>query len=765
MYARFLLPTLLLLISAGAAGQGRQADPDNVGALVCGTCHAGAFESWRGSHHDLAMQEATEATVLGDFNDARLTHFGVTSSFFRRDGGFWVQTAGADGGLQEFEIVYTFGVEPLQQYLIRFSRGRLQALGIVWDTRSEAEGGQRWFHLYPDEAVPAGDVLHWTGRFQNWNVMCAECHSTRLKKHYDPETDSFATTWSEIDVGCEACHGPGAAHVAWAESGAKPAASEDLKGLIAGYLSGRDVGGGWEMDPALGIARWQGPPRNRGELEVCAACHARRQPLTEGWQAGDGFHDTHALSLLEAGLYHADGQILDEVFVFGSFLQSKMHAAGVVCSDCHDPHRLDLIADGNAVCSQCHLPAKFDVVAHHHHEPGSPGAECANCHMPAQTYMVVDPRRDHSFRIPRPDLSVALGTPNACTACHENRSAAWAAETVAGWFGSVTQDAPHFATALHAGREGLPGAEAALIEVVVDEAQPAIVRATALSLLPRYVSAASMPAYRAGLGSGDPLLRQAALRALAPFPPEERLRLAGHLLGDTVRSVRIEAARLLAPVPTGAFTPVQRTRFARAAEEYVEAQALLGFWPQTHVGLGLFHAERGETAKAEAAYQAALERDPAFVPAYLNRADLARQRGQENLARGILRAGLAVAPEAAALHHALGLALIRQRQIPDALAALKRAAEAAPEEARFAYVYGVALNSTGSASQALAALRAAHDRHPYDPDLLLALATISRDQGAEQPALSYAEKLLALRPRDPQAQELHRSFADELRKP
>lgn len=764
MSARLLLTALLFFVSTDGVGQGRHADPDYVGSQVCGVCHAREFESWRSSHHDLAMQEATEATVLGDFNDARLKHFGVTNSFFRRDGGFWVRTEGADGGLQEFEIAYTFGAAPLQQYLIRFSRGRLQALAIAWDTRPQAEGGQRWFHLYPDEAVPAGDALHWTGRFQNWNVMCAECHSTHLKKNYDPATDSFATTWSEIDVGCEACHGPGAAHVAWAESTAEPTASADLKGLIAGYLAGRDTGG-WEMDPERGIARWQGPPRNRGEIEVCAVCHSRRQPLTEGWQAGDGFHDTHALALLDPGLYHADGQILDEVYVFGSFLQSKMHAAGVVCSDCHDPHSLDLLADGNAVCSQCHLPAKFDVAAHHHHQPGSPGAECANCHMPSQTYMVVDPRRDHGFRVPRPDLSVALGTPNACTGCHDDRSDAWAAETVADWSGSATQDAPHFATALHAGREGLPGAEAALAAIVLDEAEPAIVRATALSLVPRYFSGAYLVAYRAGLGSDDPLLRQAALRALAPFPLEERLQFAGHLLGDAVRSVRIEAARLLAPVPAEAFSPRQRARLARAADEYVEAQLLLGFWPRSHVNLGLFYADRGEMAKAEAAYQAALDRDPAFVPAYLNRADLARQQGQEELVRGILKAGLAVSPEAPALHHALGLALIRQKRFPDALPALKRAAEGAPQEARFAFVYGIALNSTGSASQALAVLRAALDRHPHDPDLLLALATISRDRGAVETALSYAERLLALRPRDPSAQSLQRSLAAGARRP
>lgn len=737
---------------------------DYVGSKVCATCHEDAFQAWRGSHHDLAMQPADTATVLGDFSDATLTHFGVTSTFFRRDGGFWVRTDGPDGAMDEFEIAYTFGVDPLQQYLIRFPGGRLQALGIAWDTRPAPDGGQRWFHLYPNDAVPAGDVLHWTGRFQNWNVMCAECHSTGLQKAYDTATDSFATTWAEIDVGCEACHGPGRDHVAWARSGDQQSGSAELKGLVVDFLASR-AEGGWEMDADRGTARWSGPPRDRAELQVCAACHARRQPLTEGWQAGDGFHDTHALALLDDGLYHADGQILDEVFVHGSFLQSRMHRAGVVCSDCHEPHSLALKAPGNAVCSQCHLPEKFDVAAHHHHQPGAPGSQCVDCHMPARTYMVVDPRRDHSFRVPRPDLSVALGTPNACIACHDDKTDRWAARTVAAWYGPGRRQEEHFATALHAGRTGQPGAAAALAETVLDPDVPAIARATALSLLPRYASPASLPAYRAGLGADDPLLRRAGLQALAPFHPTERLRLAAPLLADPVRAVRIEAARQLAAVPAEAFRPTDRRRFERAAEEYLAAQALLAAWPQTHVNLGLFHTDRGDYARADAAYQAALDRDPAFVPAFLNRADLARLRGQEAVARGILKAGLKAAPDAAPLHHALGLAQVRQGRTAEALASLRTAADLAPDQPRYAYVYAVALNSTGSGGAALDTLEAARSRHPNDPDLLLALATINRDRGAFDRAVGYAEQLVALRPQDAQARRLLDALTAAARRP
>ncbi len=194
--------------------------PSWVGSEKCGECHAPEYDLWLGSHHDLAMQVADESTILADY-ESRPTfgHRGIDSRFERRDDGLWVRTDGEDGTLQEFRIAYTFGVEPLQQYLVEFPGGRLQALPLAWDTRPEDEGGQRWFHLQPDEEIPAGDVLHWTGPNQNWNFMCAACHSTALEKNYDPTTGEYSTTWEQIDVGCEACHGAGSHHVAQAEAG------------------------------------------------------------------------------------------------------------------------------------------------------------------------------------------------------------------------------------------------------------------------------------------------------------------------------------------------------------------------------------------------------------------------------------------------------------------------------------------------------------------------------------------------------------------
>jgi len=426
----FILPVILVFEFALANAE---ASPQYVGRTVCADSHAEQAVQWAGSHHDLAMQPANKETVLADFDNAGLTHFGVTSSFFRKDGAFMVRTEGADGTLHDYPIKYTFGVEPLQQYLVEFPGGRLQALSLAWDTRSKVQGGQRWFHLYPDQKIAHDDELHWTKPSQNWNSMCAECHSTYLQKNYDPATQTFSTTWSEIDVSCEACHGSGAEHVAWAER--KPGWEKYAsgKGLAITLDERRNVV--WSMDAETGNAIRSQARTGDKEIGMCARCHARRSPISRNYVHGEPFMDHYLPRLLDDGMYFADGQIDDEVYVYGSFLQSRMYHAGVTCSDCHEPYSLALRAPGNGVCLQCHQAEKYNSEKHHFHEADSPGASCAECHMPPRTYMVVDPRHDHSMRIPRPDISVKLETPNACTNCHASQSGEWAAEQVRKWYG------------------------------------------------------------------------------------------------------------------------------------------------------------------------------------------------------------------------------------------------------------------------------------------------------------------------------------------
>ncbi len=658
------------------------------------------------------MQEAREGALLGDFRHAAFSQFGLASTFFRRDGAFFVRTEGPEGELRDYPIAYAFGSHPLQQLLVRFPGGRLQALGIAWDSRPKGQGGQRWFSLYPDERIPPGDPLHWTGRDQNWNFMCAECHSTQLEKRYLPAEDRYETRFAELDVACEACHGPGAAHVAWARGGA---AGDPAKGLA--FRLGAGDGGTWSFEPGAAIARRSRPRPSQAELETCARCHSRRSVLDERYVHGQPLLQTHRPALLLEGLYHADGQIQGEVYEYGSFLQSRMYASGVTCSDCHDPHALALEGDPDRACARCHLAARFQTPAHHFHAVGSRGASCVECHMPATTYMLVDPRRDHSIRVPRPDLSLALGTPNACTACHRERSARWAADALDRWMGSGRPRRPHFGEALHAGRRRLPGAERALAELAGDAGQPGIARATALSLLRGLLGPRSLGALGRSLGDADPLVRLAAAEAGSAVEPRRRALLLGPLLRDPLRAVRIEAARSLAGVPRELLAPGLRAELGRGLSEYRVAQQSSAERPEAHLNLGLLAAEQGDLGAARAEIQAALRLDPSFVPALVNLADLERLAGREDEGERWLRKALRIAPDDPDVHYALGLLLVRRGRSGEALEVLRRAAELAPESARYATVYALALHSGGETQRALEVLEGARARHPGDPDV------------------------------------------------
>ncbi len=722
-----------------------------VGRQVCAECHPRQDETWRGSDHALAMQPADRRTVLGDFGGATFRHGGVTSTFVWRDGKPFVRTEGPTGGLEDFEVAYTFGVRPLQQYLVALPGGRYQALNLAWDTRPRTAGGQRWLDLYASERPRPGEPLHWTGRDQTWNHMCAECHSTNLKKNYRAADDRYETTWSELNVACEACHGPGSRHVEWARAPRRATPRPgDALGLAVPLHEHRDAA--WQMEERTGVARRTGPVPSRLEVEGCARCHARRGVADDRYVHGRPLLDTHRPALLDPGLYHADGQILGEVYEYGSFLQSRMYRAGVTCSDCHDPHSLKTAEPPSAVCARCHLPAKFDTPAHHHHGARSPGSACVECHMPARTYMVVDRRRDHSLRAPRPDLTVAIGTPSACTDCHRDRPAKWAADAIDRWVAGRPRPV-HYGQVLDAGRRGLPGAEAQLIGLAGNAAAPAIARATAVSLL-RPRSMASIQALQQAAADPEPLIRLAAVGVADSLSIDSRLALLGRLLEDPLRAVRIDAARALADVPPEHLTPEQRAALDRGLTDYRRAQEINADRADAQVSLGLLADRRRESDVAQRAYQRSISLDPTFVPAYVNLADHYRAVDQDAQAEHILRTGIARVPGEAALHHALGLLLLPRGRTAEALAALGRAAELAPSSARYAYVYGVALNSTGDGDRALAVLREAHERHAGDPDILVALATISRDRGALAAARAYARKLLQTAPELPEARQL-----------
>ncbi|MHC2724212.1 tetratricopeptide repeat protein [Bradyrhizobium diazoefficiens] len=726
----------------------REAELSFVGSQACSGCHQAETRLWQSSQHRHAMDHATDTSVRGDFNDAAFEYAGTRSRFFRKDRKFLIETDGPDGKLATFEVKYAFGVDPLQQYLIEFPDGRIQALSIAWDTRPKDQGGQRWFHLYPDAAVTSSDPLHWTRLNQNWNFMCAECHSTNVHKNYDAARDRFATSFSEISVGCEACHGAGSRHVSWAQQ--KPAARGPDNGLLVRFDERSGIT--WSADAETMTPKRSAPPATlRKEVEVCGRCHARRGQFSEDWRPGKSLSETHRVSLLDRQSFHADGQMRDdeETYNYASFKQSKMFAKGVTCSDCHDPHSAALKAPGDGVCAQCHAPAKYEAAAHRQHANVSPPPGCASCHMPERRYMVVDRRHDHGFRIPRPDLSVQLGTPNACNDCHRDKPAAWAARQVETWFGPQRLGFQAYARAFYAAWSEAADAQALLSAVVANDA-PGIVRAGALAELP----APDADLIRRALSDPDPLVRLGALDALEGIPADQLWTLASAQLTDPVRGVRIRAAELLASVPPSRQPAADRNKFTQAAAEFVAAQKLNADRPDARAALGNFLARQAGAAEAEAEYRAALRLDPSFPPAAINLSDLYRQLGRDSDGERILRETLTKSGQNASLHHALGLVLVREKRADEALGELRQAAELDPGQPRYAYVYAVGLHSSGRRDDALAVLRTSLQVHPNDRESVSAALALSREKGDSASALGYAEQLSRLMPGNREIEDL-----------
>jgi tetratricopeptide (TPR) repeat protein len=705
------------------------------GSEKCKDCHQQEYTRWKGSHHERAMDVATADTVLGDFDGAVFEHFGVTSRFYRQAGKFYVQTQGPQGLPGEFEITHTFGWYPLQQYLVPFDGGRLQCLPLAWDVREK-----RWYHLYPDHPLDPDDWLYWTNAGQTWNGMCAECHSTDLKKNYDMDTHSYRTTWSEISVGCEACHGPALEHVKWAEL---PDMGRPEVNNFALTVQTRGL-------------------TSRRQIELCAPCHARRMSLDDNIHRHADFLDYGIPQLLTQGYYFADGQILEEVYVYGSFMQSKMYDRGVRCSDCHEVHSIKRIKSGNDLCLQCHKQAVYDSAEHHFHkrknEAGEPvksktgtvlfevgsGAECEQCHMPGRLYMGVDYRPDHSFRLPRPDLSAVIGAPNACNRCHWDKTNAWSADTLLKWYGKRRR--AHYGTILAVGRNGKPEAETDLAQLVQDRLYPAIVRATALALLATYPGAESRRICEHTLADEEALLRHTAVQCLDEPDPWQRLKLVGPLLYDAVKGVRIEAARSLVGVPPERMPPEIALKYNDGLDEYRRAMERTADFAASRHNLGNLEADLGHVQQAMEHYRRAIAIDAQFYPAKVNLAMLYNRQGQNGGAEKLLREVVTAHPELYEIAYSLGLLLAEMQKYDEAVAYLAAAGKGLPSRARIHYNLGLLLQQLQRSAEAETALKRALAIEPGNHDYLWALADFYLRQGRLAEARTIAQKMRALYP-------------------
>ncbi len=679
-----------------------------VGGAACIACHQQQGQEWRGSHHDLAMDLANPDTVLGDFSNQTLDHYGITSRMFRRGDRYFINTEGPDGAQRDFEIKYVFGVEPLQQYMVELEPpypddpqavGRVQVLRVSWDTID-----RKWFYLSPPdvhEKLAPDDPLHWTGAAQNWNHMCADCHSTNLQKNFDVAQRKYHTTFSEIDVSCEACHGPGSLHVDIVQS----------KWLF------------WDRHHGYGLTRLK-EAEAVTEVQACAPCHSRRDNVAAGFTCGAQYYDYYSNALLRPLTYYPDGQIRDEVYVYGSFLQSKMFAKGIRCTDCHNPHSGTVKFTDNRLCTSCHQhhPAKYDTPAHHHHPTDSTGSKCIECHMPATPYMDIDLRRDHSFKVPRPDLSVELGTPNACTGCHLNREAIsaakrdqltyyadwlqaardgdeevaqelrrldlWSASHTSTWYQNPKPPGNvDFAQVLQRGWDDDRTVVPELSALAENRQIAAIVRASALDQLGQLPSPAGLAAARKGLRDKDPQVRAAAIGFFDALTPVQRVEDVAPLLEDPIRLVRIQAALSLCDAPRTTLSEAQLGAMKQSLNEYRQAQDRNGDLAGAHMAKAILAERLGDLRTAEDDYRRAIYVQPTVAGPRSNLAALLERTNRQAEADSLRHEELELmvrdsklAPDDAGLQYRLGLAFYLNQRMDEAEAAMSRAVALAPQD-------------------------------------------------------------------------------------
>ena len=694
--------------------------PDNhfLGDKKCKECHEQEYEKWKGSHHDKAMQIADSASVLGDFDNRQFTSQGVTSKFYKKNDDFYVNTEGPDGKNYDYKIVYTFGITPLQQYIVQFPNGHYQCLRTAWNTEKN-----KWFDLYPDFKVVHSEWLHWSRGGLNWNNMCADCHSTNVRKNYKESTHSYNTKYAIINVNCEACHGPGKQHVSEVEKLGERYASQ----------------GSLQMTSAK---------KPKELVDKCARCHMRREQVSEAFNFEGTLLDHYYPQLIEEGLYYPDGQILDEVYVYGSFLQSKMYQKGVTCTNCHDAHSLALKFDGNKLCTQCHVSEKYDTPKHHFHQQQTTSSKCINCHMTGKFYMGNDFRRDHSFRVPRPDLSLKYGSPNACSGCHKDKDDNWAWNGFKKLFGDV--DAIHFSDKLASGIANEPNGHLNLIELMHDKDQPEIIRASATKVLSNYNIQNFIENYIKMLDDQSALVRGASLDVLSMINTKDYTNYFLPLLQDSKRSIRIKAFFGLASFSESEIPKKYQKDYQKVKKEFWIQMNANSDFVGTRARKGDYFFKKGQISKAIEQYESALALDEVNNQIRVNLATLYYKNQQYKEAENTYLEIIKQVPEYGAAYYALALLYSEMQRVDEAIIQLKKAVVYMPNNIRIYYNLGLLYHKKQDFKSAEKSFLSGLKIDNTNENLLYALAFVYVKHNKTEKAKNIILSLLDLYPNNQQ---------------
>ena len=689
-----------------------------VGDAGCKSCHTKEYNDWQSSHHFMAMQPANDSTVKGDFNNVVFTSDGVTSRFFKKNNKFFINTQGEDDKNHDYEIKYTFGFIPLQQYLIEFPGGRMQVTRASWDTKKG-----KWFHQYNGQKIPAGDWLHWTGNAQNWNTTCADCHSTNLKKNYAVESDTYHTTYSAVNVSCEACHGAGTNHINY---------------IKEGFKNGDKIAGS-----KLEL------PKNAGQIaqiNTCAPCHALRTTVSKNALASVELLDNYIPDVPSVERFHADGQVNEEDFIYTSFLQSKMFHAGVKCSNCHNPHSGKLVLSANNLCLQCHQK-KYNEPSHTFHAANTTGSECISCHMPGKYFMGNDYRHDHSFRVPRPDLSVKYGTPNACNNCHGDKSGQWAADAVSKWYGPTRKY--HFAEDLIPGSRIGSNSELHLLNLLRNTAIPNIIKATAAFYLADIPTQNSLNALLGCLKEKDPQIRYRALRSLVNFDPRGWLNAAAPLLQDQVRAVRVAAADMFLTMPADQLPSGYAAALSAAKNDLMDYLYSQADFASGNIMLGDYYMRLQDNPNAEKFYLRGLKKDSLLNLARLNLSVVYNLEGKNEQALQVLKTAEKIDPLNERIYYNIALLYNEMQDTRNALINFEKAVQLKSPNPRLYYNYGLLLLNT-DVQKAEAILQKGLTFSDQDASLHYALAYLYLKQKQHYKAINHALILKKVDPNNPE---------------
>ncbi|MEW4924818.1 tetratricopeptide repeat protein [Algibacter sp. 2305UL17-15] len=702
-------------------------DDDFLGDNACKSCHKEQFKEWKGSHHDKAMQIALDSTVLGDFNNVKFTSQGVTSRFYKKENNYYVNTEGPDGKYHDYKIEYSFGITPLQQYIVKFPDGHFQCLRTAWDTEKN-----KWFDLYPDFKVVHSEWLHWSRGGLNWNNMCADCHSTNVRKNYDLESHSYNTKYALINVSCEACHGPGKDHVEKANfEGINYKVSNDLKMTVG--TAPKDL------------------------VDQCARCHARREQFSEYYNFEGTFLDHYFPQLIENNLYHPDGQILDEVYVYGSFLQSKMYQNNVTCTNCHNPHSLKLRFEGNKLCAQCHDTNVYDKPSHHFHTENTEGSKCINCHMTGKIYMGNDYRRDHSFRIPRPDLSIKYNTPNACIQCHTDKDNEWAWEHFKTNYG--TPKSKHFSELLAPGLTGDPHGFEQLKELSKDTIYPEIARASGIRVMGNYLNEERINDMLRFLNDESPLVRGATIDVLNNVNSGDYANYFLTLLKDKKRSVRIKAFQAIASLNEFQIPEAYKEAYKIVEKEFNAHLAVTADFPRGRAKKALYYLKKGDTQNAIVWYEKSLEIDNNNNMVRTNLANLYYQTGDFKNAEEAFKTIIKQEPSFAQTYYSYALLLAELNRVEEAIKQMHLAIEFMPENTRFYYNLSLLYDKMNNLKMAEEIAAKGLKIDTSNESLLYVLAYIYQKGGNIEKAENLSSRLVELYPNNAQ----YRTFYNQLK--